>query len=42
MKLNTLENILSVLEKEKNIVEIDEETRLKALIPLDKMLECAK
>lgn len=42
MKLNTLENILSVLEKENNIVEIDEETRLKALIPLDRMLECAK
>lgn len=42
MKLNTLENILSVLEKENNIVEIDEETRLKALVPLDRMLECAK
>ncbi len=42
MKLNSLENILSVLEKENNIVEIDEETRLKALIPLDRMLECAK
>lgn len=42
MKLNTLENILSVLEKEDNIVEIHEEKRQKALIPLDKMLECAK
>lgn len=42
MKLNTLENILSVLEKENNTVEIDEETRRKALIPLDRMLECAK
>ncbi len=42
MKLNTLQNILSVLETEKNVVEIDEETRLKALIPLDRMLECAK
>lgn len=42
MKLNTLENILSVLEKKNNTVEIDEETRRKALIPLDRMLECAK
>ena len=42
MKLNILENILSVLEKENNTVEIDEETRRKALIPLDRMLECAK
>jgi len=42
MKLNTLENILSVLEKEDKVVEIDEETRLKALVPLEKMLECAK
>jgi len=42
MKLNTLENILSVLEKENNIVEIDEATRKKALVPLDRMLECAK
>lgn len=42
MKLNTPENILSVLEHENNAVEIDEETRLKALIPLDRMLECAK
>ena len=42
MKLNTLANILSVLQKENNIVEIDEETRQKALIPLDRMLECAK
>ena len=42
MKLNTLENILSVLEKEDKVVEIDEATREKALIPLDRMLECAK
>lgn len=42
MKLNTLGNILSVLEKENNTVEIDEETRCKALIPLDRMLEYAK
>ena len=42
MKLNTLENILSVLEKEDKVVEIDEATRLAALVPLDRMLECAK
>ncbi len=42
MKLNTLTNILSVLQKENNVIEIDEETRQKALIPLDRMLECAK
>ena len=42
MKLNTLENILSVLEKEDKVVEIDEATREKALMPLDRMLECAK
>lgn len=42
MKLNTLENILSVLEKEDNVVEIDEATRLAALVPLNRMLECAK
>lgn len=42
MKLNTLENILSVLEKEDKVVEISEATRLNALAPLDRMLECAK
>ena len=42
MKLNTLEKILSVLEKEDKVVEIDEATRKKALVPLDRMLECAK
>lgn len=42
MKLNTLENILSVLEKEDNAVEKDEATRKNALAPLDRMLECAK
>lgn len=42
MKLNTLENILSVLEKEDKVVEIDEATRLDALVPLNRMLECAK
>ena len=42
MKLNTLENILSVLENESNVVEIDEAARERALVPLDRMLECAK
>ncbi len=42
MKRNTLENILSVLQKENNAVEIDEEIRRKAILPLDRMLECAK
>ena len=42
MKLNTLENIVSVLENEDKTIEIDEETRLKALIPLNRMLECDK
>lgn len=42
MKLNTLENILSVLEKEDKTVEIDETKRVAALKALDRMLECAK
>lgn len=42
MKLNTLEEILSVLEKEDKVIEISEELRAKALIPLEKMLELAK
>ncbi|MBQ2972962.1 MAG: quinolinate synthase NadA [Clostridia bacterium] len=42
MKLNTLENIFSVLEKEDKEIIISEDIRRKALIPLDKMLELAK
>lgn len=42
MKLNTLESILSVLEKEDRTVELSEDIRRKALIPLDRMLELAK
>ena len=42
MKFNTLESVLSVLEKENNVVEVSEEIRHKALKPLDKMLELAK
>ncbi len=42
MKHNTLSNVLSVLEKEDRTVEISEDIRRKALIPLDRMLELAK
>ncbi len=42
MKLNTLERVLSVLEKEDRTVEVSEDVRQKALIPLDRMLELAK
>lgn len=42
MKLNTLEGVLSVLEKEDRTVEVSENVRRKALIPLDRMLELAK
>ena len=39
MKLNTLENILRVLESGEGEVTVSEEIRQKALLPLDKMLE---
>lgn len=42
MKLNTLENVLKVLENESNEVLIDEAMRQRALIPLEKMLELSK
>lgn len=42
MKLITLDKIAHVLETEENEVEVCEETRSKALLPLDKMLELAK
>ena len=42
MKLNTLQNILSVLQKEDNAVIVDEDTRNGALKPLERMLELAK
>ena len=41
MKLNTLEAVLSVLEKEDKEVIVDDDVRLNALKPLDKMLELA-
>ncbi len=42
MKLNTLENILSVLEKEDKEIIIGEDICRKAIVPLDRMLELAK
>lgn len=42
MKLNTLTNVLKVLEDETNEVLIDENTREKALQPLQRMLELGK
>ncbi len=39
MKLNTLEAVLSVLEKEDKEITISEDIRRRALIPLDRMLE---
>lgn len=42
MKLNTLESVLSVLEKEDNEIIISEDVCEKALIPLNRMLELAK
>lgn len=42
MKLNTLDKLLKVLETEENLIEVDEETREKALLPLNRMLELAK
>lgn len=42
MKLNTLEAVLSVLEKEDKEVVISEDIRHRALLPLERMLELAK
>ena len=42
MKLNTLDKLLKVLETEENPIEVDEETRVRALLPLNRMLELAK
>ncbi len=42
MKLNTLDAVLSVLEKEDKEVTIAEDIRRKALIPLERMLELGK
>lgn len=42
MKLNTLETVLSVLEQEDRTVEISEDLRTGALLPLDRMLKLGK
>lgn len=42
MKRITLEKVLDVLEKEKNVVQVSKEVSEKALIPLEKMLEMAR
>ena len=42
MKRNTLERVLSVLQNEDQEVNVSEEVRRKALLPLDRMLELAK
>lgn len=42
MKENTLESILSVLEKEDRVVEVSTDVRRRSLLPLERMLELAK
>ena len=42
MKLNTLQKLIDSLKNENNTVCIDEETRIGALRPLDRMLELAQ
>lgn len=42
MKLNTLENVLKVLEIEENRVEVEDDIRIHALLPLNRMLELGK
>lgn len=42
MKLNTLERVLAVLEKEDCVVELDVNTQMGALAPLNRMLELAE
>ncbi len=42
MKMNTLELLDQVFDKKDNLVEVDESVRLKALIPLNRMMEFAQ
>lgn len=42
MKRNTLERLLSVLQKEDNEITVSDEVRRGALLPLERMLELAK
>ena len=37
--MNTLVNLYETLRDMTNVVEVDEQTRLKALIPLNRMLD---
>jgi len=39
MRLNTMEKIIETLSSLKNEINLDEKTRIKALKPLNKMLE---
>lgn len=42
MKLNTLENIVKVLQNGENEITVDKAIRERALVPLERMLEMAK
>lgn len=42
MKLNTVEKVCHVLKTGENEVHVSDETRLKSLVPLDKMLANGK
>lgn len=42
MAMNTLENLYQALLEEKNVIEVDETVRQKALIPLDRMLNFSR
>ena len=42
MKRNTPERVLAVLQNEDGEVTVDEATRARALLPLDRMLELAR
>ena len=39
MRLNTMDKIVDVLENLKNVITLDENIRVKALKPLNRMLE---
>ena len=42
MKLNTIDKMISALENLEPRIELDEDLRLKALKPLERMLELSK
>jgi quinolinate synthase len=39
MAMNTLTNLYNTLVEMKNMIEVDEATRQKALVPLNRMLD---